>query len=74
MISIITPIYNAEKYLNRCIDSILKQSYTDFELLLINDGSTDLSGKICNTYAHRDSRIRIWTQKTWELVMPDVEG
>lgn len=63
MISIITPIYNAEKYLNRCIDSILKQSYTDFELLLINDGSTDLSGKICNTYAHRDSRIRIWTQK-----------
>ena len=62
MISVIIPIYNAEKYLSRCIGSILDQTYTDFELLLINDGSTDLSGEICNVYAYKDSRIRVWTQ------------
>lgn len=60
MISIIVPIYNAEKYLHRCIDSILAQSYTDFELLLINDGSPDGSGAICDSYAAKDSRVRIF--------------
>lgn len=58
MISIIIPIYNAESYLYRCIDSILAQSYTDFELLLINDGSTDDSGTICDEYAVKDARVR----------------
>ena len=57
-ISIIVPVYNAERYLNRCIDSILAQSFTNFELLLINDESLDRSGDICNLYALRDSRIR----------------
>ena len=46
-VSIIVPIYNAEKHLARCIDSILNQEYTDFELLLVNDGSTDSCGSIC---------------------------
>ncbi len=45
-ISVIVPVYNAEKYLNRCIDSILAQTFGDFELLLVNDGSTDKSGSI----------------------------
>lgn len=59
-ISIIVPVYNAEKYLNRCIDSILAQTYTDFELLLINDGSKDNSGKICDEYVNKDSRVRVF--------------
>lgn len=59
-ISIITPVYNTDKYLHACIDSILSQSYTDFELLLVDDGSTDKSGKICDDYAQKDSRIRVF--------------
>lgn len=57
-ISIIVPVYNVEKYLSMCIDSILEQTFTNFELLLINDGSSDGSGEICDEYARRDSRIR----------------
>lgn len=58
-ISIIVPIYNVEKYLHRCIDSILKQTFIDFELILVNDGSTDSSGTICDEYAAEDSRILV---------------
>lgn len=59
-ISIVVPVYNVEKYLERCIDSILAQTFTDFELLLINDGSKDTSGLICDKYAEKDSRIRVF--------------
>lgn len=59
-ISVIVPVYNTEKYLHRCIDSILFQTYTDFELLLIDDGSTDSSGTICDEYAEKDSRVRVF--------------
>ena len=59
-LSIIVPVYNVEKYLARCIDSILNQSFTDFELLLIDDGSKDNSGSICDAYAEKDSRIRVF--------------
>lgn len=62
-ISIIVPIYNAEKYLSRCIDSILAQTFTDFELLLIDDGSTDNSNKICDEYAKRNYRIKVFHKK-----------
>jgi glycosyltransferase involved in cell wall biosynthesis len=58
-ISIIVPIYNSEKCLHRCIDSILGQSFADFELILINDGSTDRSGEICDRYALKDNRIKV---------------
>ena len=58
-ISVIIPVYNTEKYLHRCIDSILAQTFTDYELLLINDGSKDNSGTICDEYAKKDSRIRV---------------
>ena len=60
MISIIVPVYNTEKYLDQCIQSILSQTYTDFELLLIDDGSTDSSGVICDRYAEQDSRVRVF--------------
>lgn len=59
-ISVIIPVYNTEKYLHRCIDSILAQIYIDFELLLINDGSMDRSGDICNEYAQKDTRIKVF--------------
>lgn len=60
MISIVVPVYNAERYLNRCIKSILAQTYTDFELLLIDDGSTDFSGGICDEYAAKEYRVRVF--------------
>ena len=59
-ISVIVPVYNVEKYLPKCIDSILAQTFTNFELLLINDGSKDSSGTICDEYAAKDSRIRVF--------------
>lgn len=58
-VSIIVPVYNAEGTLTRCIDSILNQEYNDFELLLIDDGSQDSSGAICDSYASADSRVRV---------------
>ena len=63
MISVIVPVYNTERYLERCIQSILAQIYTDFELLLIDDGSTDSSGVICDRYAELDSRVRVFHKK-----------
>ena len=60
MISIIVPVYNTEKYLRRCIDSVLAQTYQDFELLLIDDGSKDSSGAICDEYAAQDARVRVF--------------
>lgn len=58
--TIIVPVYNAEKYLKRCIDSILEQSFQKFELILIDDGSTDLSRKICEDYALQDERVKVY--------------
>lgn len=59
MISIIVPVYNAEKYLNRCISSLLNQTYYNLEIILVNDGSTDNSKKICKNAAKNDSRIKL---------------
>lgn len=56
-ISIIVPVYKVEQYLHRCVDSILNQTFTDFELILVDDGSPDKSGQICDDYAENDSRI-----------------
>ena len=58
-ISIIVPVYQVEKYIRQCIDSILAQTFTDFELILVDDGSKDNSGKICDEYAEKDKRIRV---------------
>ena len=59
LISIIVPVYNAEKYLNRCIKSILHQTYTNFELILVEDGSSDASGMLCDNWAKQDTRIKV---------------
>ena len=58
LFSVIVPVYNAEKYLEQCIESILKQDFSDFELILVDDGSTDSSAAICDSYAN-DSRVRV---------------
>lgn len=60
MISVIIPVYNSEAFINRCVDSILSQTFTDFEVLLINDGSVDASGEICDNYTTIDHRIRVY--------------
>lgn len=62
-ISVIVPVYNIEKYIERCIRSILEQSFKNFELLLIDDGSTDNSGSICDQFALSDSRIKVFHQR-----------
>lgn len=59
MISVIVPVYNSEDTLRPCVESILSQSFTDFELILVNDGSTDLSGRICDECAAFDARVRV---------------
>ena len=58
-ISVIVPVYNVENYLEKCVESILKQTYTNLEILLVNDGSTDTSGELCDQLAQRDQRIRV---------------
>ncbi len=63
LISIIIPVYNVEKYLNRCLESVINQKYRKLEIILIDDGSTDNSGKICDEYALKDSRIKVIHKK-----------
>ena len=59
MISVIVPVYKVEPYLRRCVDSILAQTYSDFELILVDDGSPDTCGAICDSYAEQDARVRV---------------
>ena len=59
MISVIVPVYNVKPYLRKCLDSIVSQTYQDLEILVIDDGSTDGSGKICDEYK-RDQRVRVF--------------
>lgn len=67
MISVIVPVYNVEKYLDRCVKSILSQSFSDFELLLVDDGSPDRCGELCDEYAKGDSRIKAFHKRNGGL-------
>lgn len=67
MISIVVPVYNVEEYLRECVDSVLQQTYGDFEIILVNDGSTDSSPAICAEYAQRDGRVRLIHQENQGL-------
>jgi len=62
-VSVVVPVYNAQEYLRRCVDSILNQTYTDLEIILVDDGSTDQSAEICKEYAVKDSRVRYLFQE-----------
>lgn len=62
-ISVIIPVYNSEKYLERCIKSVISQSFTDIEIILVNDGSTDKSLDICKKYAMMDARVKVYSQE-----------
>ncbi len=73
-LSIIVPIYNAEKYLRRCLDSIRMQTFMDWECLLIDDGSTDSSGEICDCYVATDSRFCVIHQVNYGLVSARING
>lgn len=72
-ISIIIPVYNTERFLPHCIESILAQTYKNFELILINDGSSDNSGAICDLYANQDNRIRVIHKKMQGLAKQGIQ-
>lgn len=78
--SVLIPVYNVENFLVECLDSVLKQGYKDFEIILIDDGSTDSSGKICDEYAKKDNRVKVYHQSNQGLIMarrnaiPDATG
>ena len=62
-ISVIIPVYNVEQYLSECIESVMNQPYKDMEIILINDGSTDNSGYLCDEFTARDNRIKVFHTK-----------
>lgn len=73
LISIIVPIFNAEKYLKECLESIINQTYKNIEILLINDGSSDSSLDMCKPYAIKDERIVLYTQRMEEFPLHVIE-
>lgn len=73
-LSILVPVYNVEEYLSQCIESILSQTYTNFELIIVDDGSTDNGGNICDEYAKKDTRIKVIHQKNQGLVAARKSG
>ena len=74
ILSIIVPVYNVEPYLLQCLDSIAAQTLSDFEIILVNDGSTDKSGDICKDFASRDSRVHFIEQETVAWQLPEMQG
>lgn len=73
VISVIVPIYNVEKYLNRCIESIVNQTYKNLEIILVDDGSPDKCPEICDEWAKKDNRIKVIHKKTEEFQPPEIQ-
>ena len=73
-ISVIVPVYKVEKYINRCIDSILTQTFRDFELILVDDGSPDKCGKICEKYAQKMKELLCCTVKTEACQLHEIQA
>ena len=73
LISIVVPVYNVEKYLGTCVESILKQTYSNIEVILVDDGSTDCSGKMCDYYMGQDERIKVIHKKTEVYLMQETK-
>lgn len=73
LISVIVPIYNVEKYLARCVDSIVNQTYKNLEIILVDDGSPDRCPQMCDDYAEKDSRIKVVHKKTEDFPMPEMQ-
>ncbi len=74
LLSVIVPVYNTEKYLGRCLDSILRQSYDNLEVIIIDDGSTDGSYNIAKSYAKKDARIRLFLQMNCGVTVARIQG
>ena len=74
LISVMVPLYNVATYLPKCLDSILIQTYSNIEILLVDDGSTDSSGIICDNYASKDSRVKVFHKKNEGPVLARNEG
>ena len=73
-VSVIVPIYNMESYIQQCLDSLIAQTYQDFELIIVDDGSTDQSGEICERYQSKFQNVNIIHKKNEGLIIARIEG
>ena len=73
LISVIVPIYNVEKYLARCVDSIVNQTYKNLEIILVDDGSPDRCPQMCDDYAEKTAELRLFIKKTEDFPMPEMQ-
>ena len=72
LISVIIPAYGVEEYIARCLDSVIAQTYPNLEILVIDDGSPDISGEIAESYAKKDGRISVYQRQTAAYPMPEI--
>ena len=74
LVSIIVPVYGVEKFISKCLDSLLSQTYSELEIVLVDDGSKDNSGKICDEYAKKDKRIKVIHKENGGVMSAWTEG
>lgn len=74
LFSVVVPVYNLEKYIEDCLNSLIEQEYHDIEIIVVDDGSTDLSAHICDVYANQDKRVKVIHKENGGLVSARIEG